>query len=177
MYWAYSYLPLENIDMRPSRDAQRDHITIRAARAGDLPHIVKLYAQLFSNTDQAAENGTRVRSSHYDAFAEIEKSETSFLLVAEAAEAVVGTLAITIVPNVSHCGKKWAVIENVVVDKQARKSRIGSVMMRHALALARARGCFRVVLSSSIEREGSHKFYRTLGFDVFGYSFTRFLST
>jgi L-amino acid N-acyltransferase YncA len=148
---------------------------IREARADDLPHVVKLYAQLFSNTDQAAENGAQVCSAHYDAFAEIEKSETSFLLVAEAAEAVVGTLAITIIPNVSHCGKKWAVIENVIVDERARKSRIGSIMMQQAVALARDRGCFRVVLSSSAERKDSHKFYRSLGFDEFGYSFARFL--
>jgi len=148
---------------------------IREAKVDDLPHIVKLYAQLFSNTDQAAENGTQVCSAHYDAFAEIEKSATSFLFVAEIAGAVVGTLAITIIPNVSHCGKHWAVIENVIVDEQARKSRIGSIMMRHAIALARAHGCFRVVLSSSVEREGSHKFYRSLGLDVFGYSFTQFL--
>ena len=61
-------------------------------------------------------------------------------------------------------------IENVIVDEQARKSRIGSIMMRHAIALAQARECFRVVLSSSVDREGSHKFYRTLGSDVFGYN-------
>jgi L-amino acid N-acyltransferase YncA len=160
--------------MKPSGDVQRDRLTVREARADDLPHIVKLYAQLFS-TDQAAENSIHVCSAHYDAFADIEKSETSFLLVAEAAEAVVGTLSITIIPNVSHCGKKWAVIENVIVDEQARKLRIGSIKMQYAVAIARARGCFRVVLSSSAERKGSHQFFRSLGFDEFGYSFARFL--
>jgi GNAT superfamily N-acetyltransferase len=138
----------------------------------DLPGILDLYAQLFSDTDQASLNSRELVPAHYEAFSEIEQSPNCNLFVAELAGAVIGTLAITIIPNVSHCGRHWAVVENVVVDERARKSSIGTALMQHAIALARARGCFRVILSSSVHREGSHEFYRGLGLKVFGYSFS-----
>jgi Acetyltransferase (GNAT) family. len=107
---------------------------------------------------------------------EIEQSPICALFVAERAGAVIGTFAITIIPNVSHCGRRWAVIENVVVDERGRESSVGTVMMQHAIARAQAQGCFRVVLSSSMHRGGSHKFYRGLGLEPFGYSFSLFLT-
>jgi ribosomal protein S18 acetylase RimI-like enzyme len=163
-------------DLESSHKSQRDTLVIREAVIDDLPRILVLYAQLFSNTDQASENSKELLPAHYQAFSEIEESQNYDLIVAELAGAVVGTLAIAIIPNVSHRGRHWAVIENVVVDERARKSSIGTAMMQHAIALARARGCFRVVLSSSVHREGSHEFYRSLGLETFGYSFSVFLA-
>jgi predicted N-acetyltransferase YhbS len=132
---------------------------------------LELYAQLFSNTDQALENRTELLSTHYEAFSEVKRSQNSCVFVAELARDIVGTIAISIIPNLSHGGRPWAVIENVVVDERARKSSIGATLMLHAIDLARARGCFRVVLSSSRHRKGSHEFYQRLGLEAFGYSF------
>ena len=161
--------------MKPSHKSQQDAIVIRQAVKGDLPCILDLYAQLFSNTDQASQNRKEILPAHYSAFLEIEQSPNCDLFVAERAGAVIGTLAITIIPNVSHCGRRWAVIENVVVDERARESSVGTAMMQHAIAVARAQGCFRVVLSSSVHRARSHKFYRSLGLEAFGHSFSVFL--
>jgi len=161
--------------LKSSHKPQRDALLIREAVIDDLPDILNLYAQLFSNTDEATQNRKELLPAHYEAFLEIEQSQNCDIFVAERAGAVIGTLAITIIPNVSHCGRHWAVIENVVVDETARESSVGTAMMRHAIAVARAQGCFRVVLSSSVHREGSHKFYHSLGLEAFGYSFSVFL--
>ncbi|MDD1725775.1 MAG: GNAT family N-acetyltransferase [Euryarchaeota archaeon] len=161
--------------MEPSNESQLDTLVIRGAVIDDLPGILDLYSQLFSNTDQASQNSKELLPEHSNAFSEIEQSPICDLFVAERAGAVIGTLMITIIPNVSHCGRCWAVIENVVVDKRARESSVGTAMMQHAIALAQAQGCFRVVLSSSMQRGGSHKFYRSLGLEPFGYSFSMFL--
>lgn len=161
--------------MAPSNESQPDTLIIREAVIDDLPGILNLYAQLFANTDQASQNSKELLPEHSSAFSEIEQSPICDLFVAERAGAVIGTLAITIIPNVSHCGRRWAVVENVVVDKRARESNVGTAMMQRAIALAQAQGCFRVVLSSSMHRGGSHKFYRSLGLEPFGYSFSVFL--
>ncbi|HEX7515262.1 MAG TPA: GNAT family N-acetyltransferase [archaeon] len=161
--------------MEPSNESQPDTLVIREAVLDDLPGILDLYAQLFANTDQASQNSKELLPEHFNAFSDIEQSPICDLFVAEFAGAVIGTLAITIIPNVSHCGRHWAVIENVVVDERARESSVGTVMMQHAIARAQAQGCFRVVLSSSMDRRGSHKFYRSLGLEPFGYSFSVFL--
>ncbi|MGZ4862461.1 MAG: N-acetyltransferase family protein [Halobacteriota archaeon] len=157
--------------MEFARRQQLDNLVVREATLDDLQCILELYAQLFSNTDQASENRTELLSAHYEAFSEIKRSPDSYVFVAESAGAVVGTIAISMIPNLSHGGRPWAVIENVVVDERARKSSIGATLMRHAIDLAQARGCFRVILSSSVHREGSHKFYQRLGLGAFGYSF------
>jgi N-acetylglutamate synthase-like GNAT family acetyltransferase len=158
-----------------SNEPQLAILVIREAVIDDLPSILDLYAQLFSNTDQASQNNKELLPEHSNAFSKIEQSPNCVLFVAERAGAIIGTLMITIIPNVSHCGRCWAVIENVVVEKRAREASVGTAMMQHAIALAREQGCFRVVLSSSLQRGRSHKFYRSLGLEPFGYSFSMFL--
>jgi predicted N-acetyltransferase YhbS len=161
----------EDANLEFAQRPQRDDLVVREATLDDLQCILELYAQLFSNTDQASENRRELLSAHYEAFSEIKRSPDSYVFVAESAGAVVGTIAMSMIPNLSHCGRPWAVIENVVVDERARKSSIGASLMQHAIGLAPARGCFRVILSSSVHREGSHKFYQRLGLEAFGYSF------
>jgi len=164
-------LTSEDANLGSTQRSQRHNLVVREATLDDLQCILELYAQLFSNTDQASENGRELLSAHYEAFSEIKRSPDSYVFVAESAGAIVGTVAISILSNLSHCGRPWAVIENVVVRERARKSSIGAALMQHAIGLARARGCFRVILSSSVHREGSHKFYQRLGLEAFGYSF------
>ncbi|MGA9080669.1 MAG: GNAT family N-acetyltransferase [Halobacteriota archaeon] len=108
--------------MEVAQRPQRDDLVVREATLDDLQCILELYAQLFSNTDQASENRRELLSAHYEAFSEIKRSPDSYVFVAESAGAVVGTIAISMIPNLSHCGRPWAVIENVVVDERARKS-------------------------------------------------------
>jgi hypothetical protein len=42
------------------------------------------------------------------------------LLVAEVDDTVVGTIDLLIVPNVTHGGRPWAIVENLIVDEAAR---------------------------------------------------------
>jgi len=44
-------------------------------------------------------------------------------------------------------------------------------MMRHALAEARDKGCYKAALSTNARRERAHAFYESLGFRRHGYSF------
>ena len=43
--------------------------------------------------------------------------------------------------------------------------------MRFALARARDKRCYKLVLSSNARRERAHAFYEALGFERHGYSF------
>ena len=44
-------------------------------------------------------------------------------------------------------------------------------MMRFALDRCRAKGCYKLALSSNAKRERAHAFYESLGFERHGYSF------
>ena len=144
---------------------------VREADVRDIQDILLLYEQLFSNTDQAEINRAAKIREHKKALFEIKHNPNHHLLVAEIEGIVVGTLAIIIIPNLSHMGRPWAIVEDVIVDESHRRRGIGSLLMQRAIQLAKGRDCFRVILSSSKQRDDSHKFYESVGLEAYGYSF------
>jgi GNAT superfamily N-acetyltransferase len=83
----------------------------------------------------------------------------------------VGTFALLIMDNLAHLGAPSAIVEDVCVDDQHRGRGIGRAMMTFAVEHARARGCYKLALSSNSARPDAHAFYRALGFQQHGLSF------
>lgn len=138
-------------------------MTIRLATEADLPRIVELLAQL-SPDDPAREDVVSPLPYNYHlVFREMSQGKQQ-LLVAEVRKRVVGTLALVIVPNLSHRGTPYAIIENVVVDEKARSRGIGEALIRRAIEEARKAGCYKVSLTSNKQRKDAHRFYERLGF-------------
>ena len=106
------------------------------------------------------------------AFDRLARDRNHTILVAEAASKIVGTCHVIIVPHLGHALKPFAVVENVVVDENARSSGIGQHLMEAAGDLARHRGCYKMALTSNIARPRAHRFYERLGWTRthFGYS-------
>ena len=84
----------------------------------------------------------------------------------EDAGRVVGTACLIVVPNLSHEGTPYALVENVVVDEGQRGAGYGELLMRHAIAEAQRAGCYKLVLTSNKQRADAHRFYQRLGFRV-----------
>jgi len=80
-------------------------------------------------------------------------------------------LALLIMDNLGHRGAPSAIIESVVVAPEHQSQGIGRRFMEHALEVARARGCYKAILSSNFGRERAHRFYESLGFERHGHSF------
>lgn len=97
-----------------------------------------------------------------------------WLLVGEAEGEVLGTLQLTIIPNLSHGAAPWANIENMVVDARARRSGVGAALIEEAAERARASGCYKMSLTSRVERADAHRFYRSHGFEVRHHGFSRY---
>jgi GNAT superfamily N-acetyltransferase len=57
-------------------------------------------------------------------------------------------------------------ITALVVYQQARRRGIGRLLIDHALRWAEQRGCELVELTSALNREAAHAFYRDLGFEA-----------
>src|ERR1044072_8309642 len=90
---------------------------------------------------------------------------TRAMLVAEdRGEFAVGTADVLVVPNLTHDGAPWALVENVVVDPQWRRRGIGKALLKHAVRVADDAGCFKLQLTSSNHRDEAHRFYERLGF-------------
>ena len=84
---------------------------------------------------------------------------------------VVGTYALVFLPGLPHGARDSAVVEDVVVEPACRGRGLGKRMMQDALARSRARDCYKLVLSSHLQREAAHRFYEGLGFTKHGFSF------
>ena len=136
---------------------------VRDATQADLPRIVELLAQL-SPYAAREDVDPPLLESYRTAFREIETDPRQRLLVVEAGGRVAGTTALIIVPNLSHQGRPYAIVENVVVDEALRSTGYGELLMRHAMEAARQAGCYKLVLTSNKRRADAHRFYERLGF-------------
>lgn len=139
---------------------------IREATRADLPAIIDLYVRA------DLETGERIPLSRAEAiFEQMQRTPDYHLYVAEVGGALVGTFALLIMVNLGHQGSPSGVVEDVAVAPEHQGAGLGRQMMRYAADLCRARGCYKLVLSSNTRRGGAHQFYERLGFTRHGYSF------
>ncbi len=141
-------------------------IAIREADAADLPRLLDLYRQL------AVEGDTEVSADEAAArFAALAADPRHRIHVAEVDRRIVGTFAMIFIGGLSHGARDSCVVEDVVVAPALQGSGIGRQMMRFAMDRCAQGGCYKMVLSSHLQRESSHRFYEGLGFRRHGYSF------
>ena len=154
-----------------SRVASGKSATVRLATEDDIPRILELYRELAIDAS-GAELRSRCSPDEYRrVFAQIRSMPGHQLLVLEIGGLIVGTTVLLIVPNLGHGALPWAMVENVVVDHRYRHQGYGRLLMEYAVARAREAGCYRLLLSTNKKRRGAHRFYRSLGFDAYGYGF------
>ncbi len=130
---------------------------IRRARRDDVPAIVALYAD---DKHGATRETPADLAPYWAAFERLDGE----LLVGERDGAVVATLQLTMIQQLSARGGKVAQIESVRVRRDLRGRGLGETLVRDAIARARAAGCSRVQLTSNQDRSDAHRFYERLGF-------------
>lgn len=138
-------------------------VRVREAVESDLPRLVELLAQLSLDEPREALSPP-LPESYRQAFAQIAADTRQRLFVLEADGRIVGSLVLVIVPNLTHQGRPYAIVENVVVDEAERGKRHGELLMRHAIDEARRSDCYKVSLTSNKQRPDAHRFYQRLGF-------------
>ena len=135
-------------------------LTIRRARAGDVPAIVAMLA----DDPLGAGRESPGDPVYAQAFASIDADPRQYLAVAEIRGAVVGTLQLTFIPGLSRRGATRALIEAVRVRTDQRGAGVGRVLAEWAIAQARAQGAAMVQLTTDARRVDAHRFYERLGF-------------
>ncbi len=138
-------------------------LIIREARHKDLAAIVAMLAD--DELGRGRENPSDL--DRYNLiFGQIEGDVRNAIMVAEMDGAIAGCFQITYITGLSRNGATRALIEGVRTHADHRGKGIGEAMMRHAVDMARARGCALVQLTSDKSRTRAHDFYRRLGFKM-----------
>jgi GNAT superfamily N-acetyltransferase len=141
-------------------------VVIREASEADLAAILRTYAEARIESgagftlEEAREHFARFRQYPYYR-----------IFVAEAGGTFVGTYALLIMDNLAKRGARSGVVEDVAVSPAWQGHGVGRAMMEHAREQCRAKGCYKLTLSSNLKREAAHRFYDALGFERHGYSF------
>jgi GNAT superfamily N-acetyltransferase len=131
---------------------------VRMAKQQGFEGILALYRQL-NPDDPVIDDGRDTR-----VFAEILDSGNFHLFVAEAQGRIVATCYLNLIPNLTRNAAPYAIIENVVTDKDHRNQGIGKTIVQCALAYAWEADCYKVMLQTGSRREFTHAFYKTCGF-------------
>jgi ribosomal protein S18 acetylase RimI-like enzyme len=138
-------------------------MNIREARHKDLAAIVAMLAD--DELGRGREDPNDL--DHYSLiFGTIEGDVRNAIMVAERDEHILGCFQITYITGLSRKGATRALIEGVRTHKDARGQGIGEAMMKHAIEMARAKGCALVQLTSDKSRTRAHDFYKRLGFHM-----------
>ena len=143
-----------------TKPSHGQEITIRRARAADLPALNELYAQL--HLDDYGSYGVTRRKMR-QAFENIVSNGDYALMVAEQNGTIAGTLHMLIFRHLGHGLRPMAIVENVVVDLRYRSKGIGERLMNSALTIAKKNRCYKMSLTTHRTRRRAHRFYERLG--------------
>lgn len=131
---------------------------IRDAGRDDFEAVLNLYRQLQPDDPVLTDGCDR------EVFDRILSSTALHLLVLEADERVVATTYLNVIPNMTRSASPYAVIENVVVDRDYRGRSLGKNLIAATLDRAWAAGCYKAMLMTGSSNPDTHAFYRACGF-------------
>ncbi len=138
---------------------------IRRAVRQDLPEVLELVRLL--------ETDGRVLDldSAGQLFARFQSYPNCTLYVAEYQETVIGMFVLLIMDNLAHLGAPSGILEDLVVKESFQGKGVGKYMLDFVMQACREASCYKLVLSSSLQRTAAHRFYTNLGFRQYGYCF------
>jgi GNAT superfamily N-acetyltransferase len=134
---------------------ERTDVIVRDAERGEIGRLVELIR--FGALDPRVEPVGDL-APYLAAFDEITSSPSS-ILVAELDGEPVGVLQLIIFRHLQHHGGLCAEIETMHVHPDHRNLGIGGILLEAAVARACDAGCYRVQLTSHVERVDAHRFY------------------
>lgn len=142
------------------------NLAIRSAGQADVASLLALYKLLdIELRPEPPIEQARAR------FAELVSTPGHEIYVAEVGQRLVGTFAMIFVGGLPHGGRDSCIVEDVVVSADMQGFGVGKEMMRFAMARCASFDCYKLALSSHVDRQAAHRFYEGLGFRRHGYSF------
>ena len=136
-----------------------DELTIREAKKEDLVQLLELYTQLNNNTMPELDimlegvwDGMLADKGHH-------------VIVGVLCGCIISTCVVTIIPNLTHSHRPYALIESVVTDREHRKKGYGTQILDYARQIAVRENCYKISLMTGSKEESTLNFYRNAGYN------------
>ncbi|MGZ5043265.1 MAG: GNAT family N-acetyltransferase [Methylobacter sp.] len=133
---------------------------ITPANTSDIPALCELLGILFS---QEADFKPDYEAQSRGLARIISNPEVGLIVVARQDGQVVGMVNLLYTVSTA-LGDRVALLEDVVVSPNARRSGVGSRLLEQAIQFARLNGCKRITLLTDSDNEPAQRFYQKHGF-------------
>ena len=127
----------------------------------DLPDLASLYKQFWGEESSVE----KMKST----FTKLEQNPDYIFLVAHLDDRLAGSVMGIVCHELYGECKPFMVIEDVIVDKNARRQGVGSTLMRAIEKQASDHGCAYIIFVTESNRKEAHQFYESLGYNPNGY--------
>lgn len=134
---------------------------IREINENDFQGLSELYTHLHSN--KPIEN----KVENIELFRGILEDKNHHIIVAEEEGKIVSSCVCVIVSNLTHNQQPYALIENVVTNKDYRNRGLASDCLAFAKQIALDNNCYKMMLLTGSKKRSTHKFYRKNGYNKF----------
>lgn len=132
-------------------------IDIRIAESADAGDLLELYDQLLPQE--------RLDVNKVKDFLENRKRDSCYrIYVAVAQHQVRATCTLIIIPNLTHAGHSYGIIENVVTLDLFRGNGYGQFLLRNVINHAKEIGCHKVMVQTRRKEPYVLEFYKKCGF-------------
>lgn len=143
-------------------------LSIRESTDNDVTSILSLLYEL-ERPKPLDDNDVNVfKDKIHNYFSDSQK----IILVAEQDGKIVGMVSIIYLQRLNRAKLEMYIPELIVTEK-LRYLGIGKKLVQHCTDLAKKKDCYRIRLESGNQRTGSHKFYKSVGFEQLALTFTK----
>jgi GNAT superfamily N-acetyltransferase len=131
---------------------------VRSVQPEDLEGVLRLYRELRPNDPVLAPKRARAT------FDQLIQKDDVALIVCDSDGVLTATCMLAIIPNLASGARPFGVLEHVVTLTEFRRRGHARLVLEHALNVAWARSCYKVLLLSGAQRAEAHKLYESVGF-------------
>lgn len=132
---------------------------IREINENDFEDLSRLYTHLHGNPPIPQNDETN------SLWEQILNDKNHHIIVCEIDNKIVSSCVCVIVPNLTHKQQPYAVIENVVTDKEYRKRGYASQCLDYAKQIAKKENCYKMMLMTGSRKRSTHRFYQKAGYN------------
>lgn len=132
---------------------------IREINNQDFNGLMKLYMQLHDNDMPKESEGLKML------WKQILKDENHHIIVAERDGKIVSSCVCVVILNLTHNQRPYALIENVITDKEYRNRGLATACLNYAKEVAVRENCYKIMLLTGSKKDSTLNFYERAGYN------------